>query len=172
MLGTLRLWCTPAGVRRVDFEITPERERAGEELVSGDPPPHLIDAVRQLREYLDGRRRGFHLALDLHGITPFQARVYDRLLAIPYGQVVTYGRIAEDIGANHAGAARAVGQAVGANPLPLLIPCHRVVGVDGRLTGFGGGLLRKAALLRLEGMEVDGILPSSRVHPEILRLPL
>ena len=54
MLGTLRLWCTPAGVRRVDFEITPERERAGEELVSGDPPPHLTTAVRQLREYLDG----------------------------------------------------------------------------------------------------------------------
>jgi methylated-DNA-[protein]-cysteine S-methyltransferase len=171
-LGVLRLWCTPAGVRRVDFEATPERLGAGEELVGGDPPPHLSEALRELRDYLAARSKTFGVALDLEGITPFQSRVYDRLRAIPYGQVVTYGRIAQDIGANHAGAARAVGQAVGANPLPILIPCHRVVGSDGRLTGFGGGLLRKAALLRLEGVEVDGILPSSRVHPEVLRLPL
>jgi methylated-DNA-[protein]-cysteine S-methyltransferase len=110
--------------------------------------------------------------MDLHGLTLFQRRVYDRLLAIPYGQVVTYGRIAEDIGSDPAAAARAVGRAVGANPLPILIPCHRVVGADGRLTGFGGGLPRKAALLALEGVAVDGVLASSRVHPEVLSLPL
>jgi methylated-DNA-[protein]-cysteine S-methyltransferase len=159
-------------VRRVDFDSERERLRSDEELVGGDPPPHLTAALAELRDYLDGRSRVFGVTLDLHGITPFQSRVYDRLRAIPYGQVVTYGRIAHDIGANHAGAARAVGQAVGANPLPILIPCHRVVGADGTLTGFGGGLRRKAALLRLEGVEVDGVLPSSRVHPEVLRLPL
>jgi methylated-DNA-[protein]-cysteine S-methyltransferase len=171
-LGVLRLWCTAAGVRRVDFETSPERLAPGEQVVGGDPPMHLSAVFRELRDYLEGRSRTFGVPLDLEGITPFQSRVYDRLRAIPYGQVVTYGRIAQDIGANHAGAARAVGQAVGANPLPILIPCHRVVGADGRLTGFGGGLRRKAALLRLEGVEVDGILPSSRVHPEVLRLPL
>jgi methylated-DNA-[protein]-cysteine S-methyltransferase len=172
VLGTLRLWCTPAGIRRLDFEVGPDLARAGEELVGGDPPPHLSAALRELRDYLAGRIRTFVVPVDLHGVTSFQSRVYDRLLKIPFGQVVTYGRIAQDLGAPHSGAARAVGQSVGANPVPILIPCHRVVGADGRLTGFGGGLRRKAALLRLEGVEVDGILPSSRVHPEVLRLPL
>lgn len=172
VLGALRVWATPTGIRRVDFDAGSGRLRTDEELVGGDPPPHLTATLRELRDYLEGRTRVFDVPLDLHGITAFQSRVYDRLREIPFGKVVTYGRIAEDIGAHHAGAARAVGQAVGANPLPLLIPCHRVVGADGRLTGFGGGLRRKAALLRLEGVEVDGILPSSRVHPEVLRLPL
>jgi methylated-DNA-[protein]-cysteine S-methyltransferase len=134
--------------------------------VGGDPPPHLVAALGQLAEYLEGGRKAFQVRVDLHGVTSFQSRVYDRLRAIPYGQVVTYGKIAEDIGARHTGAARSVGQAVGANPLPILIPCHRVVGADGRLTGFGGGLRRKAALRGLEGVEVDGVLPTSRVHPE------
>jgi O-6-methylguanine DNA methyltransferase len=171
-VGTLRLWSTPAGIRRIDFDSGPSRARPDEELVAGDPPPHLSTALRELRDYLEGRIRKFGVRVDLSGITPFQSRVYDRLLAIPFGQVVTYGRIAEDIGATHTGAARAVGQAVGANPVPIVIPCHRVVGADGRMVGFGGGLRRKAALLRLEGVEVDGVLPSSRVHPEVLRLPL
>jgi O-6-methylguanine DNA methyltransferase len=68
--------------------------------------------------------------------------------------------------------ARAVGQAVGSNPIPIVVPCHRVVGAHGRLVGFGGGLDAKVALLRLEGVEVDGDTPTSRVHPEVLRLQL
>ena len=171
-IGTLRLWATPAGIRRLDFDTGSDVARADEEVLAGDPPPHLSAALRELREYLEGRVRTFQVPVDLTGVTTFQSRVYDRLREIPFGQVVTYGRIADDIGANHAGAARAVGQAVGANPVPILIPCHRVVGADGRLTGFGGGLRRKAVLLHLEGIEVDGEQPSSRVHPEVLRLPL
>lgn len=160
------------GVRRLHFESGRDFHRTGEALSAGEPPLHLRGALAELRAYLAGRLRRFEVPLDLEGLTPFQGRVYDRLLEIPYGQVVTYGRVAEDIGANAVGAARAVGQAVGANPLPILIPCHRVVGADGRLSGFGGGTGRKATLLRLEGIDVDGALASSRVHPEVLRLPI
>jgi methylated-DNA-[protein]-cysteine S-methyltransferase len=124
-----------------------------------------------LRDYFHRGRRTFEVPLDLGPVTPFRKRVYDRLLEIPYGEVVTYGEIARDIRGGPA-AARAVGQAVGANPISILIPCHRVVAADGSLHGFGGGLSRKAALLRIEGIEVDGVRPSSRVHPEVLRLPI
>jgi methylated-DNA-[protein]-cysteine S-methyltransferase len=109
--------------------------------------------------------------LDLSAATPFQRRVYERLLHIGYGQVGTYGEVARDIGAEM-GTARAIGQAVGANPVAIVVPCHRVVAADGRLVGFSGGIERKAALLRHEGIEVDGVRASSRVHPEIIRLPL
>jgi O-6-methylguanine DNA methyltransferase len=156
----------------VEFESDPILSRSEEELSTSSPPAHLGEAVRAIGAYLAGRQTGFSVPLDLHGITPFQRRVYERLLEIPYGQVVTYGKVAEDIGAESAAAARAVGQAVGANPIPILIPCHRVVGADGRLTGFGGGLRQKAALLAIEGIEVDGERASSRVRPEVLRLPL
>lgn len=158
-------------MRRIDFRSDPEPTRPGE-LLSGDPAPAaLAAALTQLREYLEGRRREFDLPLDLTPTTAFQRRVYDRLLHIPYGQVATYGEVARDIGADPSGA-RAVGQAVGANPVAIVVPCHRVVAADGRLVGFGGGIERKAALLRREGIDVDGSRPSSRVHPEILRLPL
>lgn len=135
------------------------------------PPAHLARALVALREYLAGRRREFDLPLDLDRVSSFQRRVYEKLLAIPFGTVTSYGEIAARIGLDQ-GAARAVGQAVGANPVPILIPCHRVVSADGRLSGFGGGLARKALLLRLEGIDVDGARPTSRVHPEILKLPL
>lgn len=125
-----------------------------------------------MREYLEGRRRSFDLPLDPGHLTPFQRRVHDRLSAIPHGQLVTYGEVARDIGEDAVGAARAVGQAVGANPLSIVVPCHRVVGSGGRLHGYGGGLPRKAWLLRLEGLEVDGDRPSSRVRSDVLRLPL
>lgn len=180
VVGMLRLWASEEGIRRVAFESEVESPRADEEPSEGQPPAHLQAALRSLTAYLAGRQRRFTLPLDLRGVTPFRERVYRRLLEIPYGQVVTYGQIAEEIGAGTdarralvaAGAARAVGQAVGANPLPILIPCHRVVGANGRLTGFGGGPSRKAALLAIEGIDVDGVLASSRVHPEVLRLPL
>jgi methylated-DNA-[protein]-cysteine S-methyltransferase len=180
VLGTLRLWASAAGVRRVSFESDPVLPPSDELLATGSPPDHLGEAIDALRRYLAGRLTEFSVPLDLHGVTPFQRRVYHRLLEIPYGHVVTYGRVAEDIGAeggtrrerNGSGAARAVGQAVGANPIPILIPCHRVVGASGRLTGFGGGPERKATLLAIEGIDVDGELASSRVRPEVLRLPL
>jgi len=108
--------------------------------------------------------------LDLSGATDFQRQIYERLLEIPHGRVVSYGDLADELG--EPGAARAVGQAVGANPLPVVIPCHRVVRSDRRLGGFSGGLKRKVALLRLEGVHVDGPRPTSKVQPEVLQLPL
>lgn len=96
--------------------------------------------------------------------------MYRRLQAIPWGEVITYGDVAREIG--DPGASRAVGQAVGANPVAIVIPCHRVVASDLTLHGFGGGLERKATLLRIEGLGVEGARPRSRVHREVLQLPL
>lgn len=111
--------------------------------------PEAFAAIgRQLDEYFAGRRRSFDLDLDPAG-TPFQLAVWEALRSIPYGTTTTYGEIAARIG--RPGAGRAVGGAVGRNPLSIVVPCHRVVGSDGSLTGFGGGLGRKTALLELEG---------------------
>jgi methylated-DNA-[protein]-cysteine S-methyltransferase len=127
--------------------------------------------VAQLRGYLSKKRRAFDLELDLSGVTSdFQRDVYGRLRDIEYGQVTSYGQIAADIGKPDQ--ARAVGQAVGANPIPIIIPCHHVVGSDGRLTGFSGGLPAKVSLLKLEGIDVDGATATSRVHPEVIPLDL
>ncbi len=102
----------------------------------------------QLNEYFQGKRRVFDLQLDPRG-TSFERDVWARLRAIPYGATTSYGAIASALGLKNG--ARAVGRANGANPLPIVIPCHRVIGTDGRLTGFGGGLPLKRALLELEG---------------------
>lgn len=116
-------------------------------------PPHkdpaaLALALTQLHEYFSRTRREFDLPLDVRG-TPFQRAVWAKVASIPYGTTTTYGEIAQRIGRPRA--ARAVGAANGANPLPILIPCHRVIGAGGSLTGYSGGLEAKAALLRLEG---------------------
>ncbi len=113
----------------------------------------------------------FTVPLDLGAITDFQRQVYDHLTGVEYGRLTTYGEIAEALGLGPS-AARAVGGAVGANPVSIVVPCHRVIGADGALHGFSGGLSRKATLLRLEGIVVDGETARSRVHPEELRLPL
>lgn len=110
----------------------------------------------QLREYFEGRRRVFELSLDLRG-SRFQKEVWDAVAAIPYGYTTTYGEIARLIG--RPDASRAVGAANGQNPIPIVIPCHRVIGADGSLTGYGGGLPLKRHLLALEGL-----LPSPAVQ--------
>ena len=133
-------------------------------------PPTLSAAVAQLSEYFDRRRTVFDVPLDLETATDFQKDVYARLLKVAHGRVTTYGELAEAV--DRAELARAVGQAVGANPIPIFIPCHRVVAADSRLGGFSGGLSAKAALLRLENVEVEGETEASRVHPEVLRLDL
>jgi methylated-DNA-[protein]-cysteine S-methyltransferase len=107
----------------------------------------FVDAVAQLTEYFDGRRRRFELSLAPQG-TPFQQRVWNALLDIPYGQTISYGELASRIG--QPGASRAVGLANGSNPIPIVIPCHRVIGANGKLTGYGGGLPIKQRLLALE----------------------
>lgn len=112
------------------------------------PGEHVLRLREQLREYLAGDRKNFDIPLDLAG-TPFQMAVWEALLEIPYGHTVTYGELAKRIG--RPGAARAVGNAVGANPVPILIPCHRVVPKSGGIGNFGPGPEWKARLLRLEG---------------------
>ena len=111
--------------------------------------PVLIKAVKQLREYYDGKRTTFDLPLDLQGGTAFQQSVWQALLEIPSGETTSYGRLSQHIG--KPAAVRAVGSAVGRNPVSVIVPCHRVVGGDGSLTGYAGGLDRKTALLKLEG---------------------
>ena len=114
-----------------------------------DQPEHpvLRETTRQLREYFSGKRRAFDLELDFRG-TDFQRRVWSTLLTIPYGETRTYGQIAEQVG--NPTAVRAVGAANGRNPISIIAPCHRVIGMNGDLTGFGGGLDAKAYLLTLE----------------------
>jgi methylated-DNA-[protein]-cysteine S-methyltransferase len=166
--GPVTVWVSPAGVRRIEFGALPRTDHT-------DPPeawpPVLESAVEQLEEYFAQERRAFDLPLDFsETLTDLQRDVYDRLLEIEYGHVASYGQIARDIGKPDM--ARAVGQAVGTNPLPIVVPCHRVVASDGSLTGFGGGLRAKAELLKLEGIDVDGTKPTSKVHPEVIPLDL
>ncbi len=110
--------------------------------------PFLRRAATQLEEYFRGERRQFKLELDPTG-TPFQLTVLDALATIPYGETRSYGEVAAQIGRPKA--VRAVGAANGRNPLPIVLPCHRVIGADGSLTGFGGGIETKRYLLDLEG---------------------
>lgn len=166
-IGHLGIWATRYGVRRIGFAV---EDLAGPDGDGEVQPKHLNDAVRQLQEYFGGSRATFDVELDFSGATEFQRRIYRRLLQIPHGRIVSYGDIADELG--EPGAARAVGQAVGANPLPIVVPCHRVVRSDGRLGGYAGGLVRKVTLLRLEGIDVEGPRAASKVHPEVLRLPL
>lgn len=113
----------------------------------------LRRAAGQLREYLAGKRREFELPLSPAG-TPFQHSVWNSLLAIPYGETRSYGEIARSVG--NPRACRAVGMANNRNPIPIFIPCHRVVGSDGSLVGYGGGLGIKEYLLKLEGVSAGG----------------
>ena len=115
----------------------------------------LAEACRQLREYFAGERQVFDIPLQLNG-TEFQVSVLQALLKIPYGQTTSYGEIAKRIGRPKA--VRAVGAANGRNPIPIVVPCHRVIGSTGDLTGFGGGLDTKEALLRLEAEHTQDLL--------------
>lgn len=111
--------------------------------------PVLREAVAQLRAYFAGERTAFALPLDLQAGTPFQRSVWAALRAIPRGATASYAQLARQLGRPQA--ARAIGAAVGRNPLSIVVPCHRVLGTDGSLTGYAGGLARKTALLQLEG---------------------
>ena len=113
--------------------------------------PRRVDPVRrELDEYFEGRRHGFDLSVDLRGLTPFSERVLGELALVPFGETATYAQLAARAG--NPKAARAVGTIMNRNPVPIVLPCHRVVGADGSLVGYGGGLERKETLLRLEGV--------------------
>ena len=118
---------------------------------TGEATPLLLEGRDQILAYFAGTRKTFDLPLAPQG-TPFQRKVWRALADIPYGQSITYGALARQVGCP--GGARAVGQANHRNPLPILLPCHRVVGADGALTGYGGGLEVKEYLLRLEGISL------------------
>lgn len=113
--------------------------------------PLIDDVERQLNEYLAGETRSFDVHLDLRG-TDFQTTIWNRLLEIPYGTTVTYGDIAFEMGIS--GGSRAIGGAVGSNPVPIIVPCHRVLGASGQLVGFAGGIDVKERLLELEGVRI------------------
>ena len=143
-IGRLRLVSNGEHLVRIEFP----NQYAPEDTDEASKDAVLEAASSQLREYFKGRRRDFDLPLDTAG-TQFQRRVWRALREIPYGQVRSYRELADSIGA--AKAVRAVGAANGRNPLPIVVPCHRVIGSNGQLTGFAGGLAAKETLLKLEG---------------------
>jgi len=152
-VGKLLVATSERGLCRISFDPEPEREldwlsRAFGARVLRSAGP--IDPVRrELDEYFEGGRREFDLPVDLTPLPDFQRDVLVELIRVPYGHVDTYGGLARKIGKPRA--ARAVGGALNRNPIPIVVPCHRIVGASGSLTGYGGGLERKQALLGLEG---------------------
>jgi methylated-DNA-[protein]-cysteine S-methyltransferase len=153
-VGQLLIAATAAGLCRVSFDPDPEAEaddlaRAFGARVLRSPRP-LDGARRELDEYFEGRRHTFDLDVDLRPVPGFQRAVLDALARVPYGATSTYGALAAAI--DQPRAARAVGGALNRNPVPVVLPCHRVVGAGGKLVGYGGGLDRKRVLLELEGV--------------------
>ncbi len=147
-VGELKLVATPKGLAAILWENDrPQRIRLSP-LAEDERHPVLLAVERQLKDYFKGRRKTFSLKLDPAG-THFQKKVWKALLTIPFGETRSYAQIAKQIG--NPKAARAVGAANGKNPLSIIAPCHRVIGSDGRLTGFAGGLKAKECLLKLEG---------------------
>ena len=147
-LGAVRLAATDSGLAGAWFDAQRHSpDTTGWQ--TDDTHPVLRAAAAQLADYFAGRRTRFELALDLSHGTAFQQAVWQALMAIPTGQTTSYGRLSADIGKPLA--VRAVGAAVGRNPISVIVPCHRVVGTDGALTGYAGGIERKSALLTLEG---------------------
>ena len=146
----IRYMDTPVGAMLLCAEkgslVRAEFAQAKGEDMQGDDPV-LLEAQRQLEEYFAGSRRVFSIPVTLCG-TPFQMRVWEEMVKIPYGQTASYGQIAERIG--KIGAARAVGMACNKNPLCILYPCHRVVGAKGQLVGYASGTDKKAFLLEME----------------------
>ncbi|WP_217245187.1 methylated-DNA--[protein]-cysteine S-methyltransferase [Streptomyces sp. AC602_WCS936] len=159
-IGPLLLAATRDGLVNVVFHATGavrgralERlaARLGKEPVDAPGSPLLTEAIRQVEAYFAGRRHDFDLPLDWSLISGFNREVLRELASgVPYGSVVGYGDLAVRVG--QSGAAQAVGTAMGANPLPVVVPCHRVVGSDGGIGGFGGGVDTKRQLLALEGV--------------------
>jgi methylated-DNA-[protein]-cysteine S-methyltransferase len=150
-LGELRLVASPAGLAGIWFVLRQRHEPAPDELASWPAVgahPLLDAAASQLNDYFLGHRQRFELLLDFEQGTPFQQSVWRALLEIPSGETTSYGALAARIGRPQA--VRAVGAAVGRNPLGIVVPCHRVVGAGGSLTGYAGGLDRKQMLLQLE----------------------
>jgi methylated-DNA-[protein]-cysteine S-methyltransferase len=147
-VGRLALVATDEGLAAILWENDRQHRVRLNIEAEDNTHPVLIETERQLTEYFAGQRRVFALNLDVAG-TAFQRTVWNALLTIPFGETRSYGQIARQIG--NPGAVRAVGAANGRNPVSIVMPCHRVIGSTGKLTGFAGGLDAKAHLLALEG---------------------
>ncbi len=149
--GILQIEASDEGISAIRWPSTPDDKQPHPPITTsslGRPESPLLETAKtQLDEYFQGARNNFELPLSLTG-TPFQQLVWNALKAIPYGTTTSYGAIANAI--DRPRAVRAVGRAIGSNPIPLIIPCHRVIGAGGKLTGFSGGLDRKRWLLNRE----------------------
>ena len=146
-VGKLKLVASNHGLAAILWENdNPRRVRLGE-TTEDNSHPVLLETERQLKDYFARKRKSFCLELDLVG-TAFQKHVWEALLAIPFGETRSYAQLAEQVG--NPRATRAVGAANGRNPISIIVPCHRVIGSNGKLTGFTGGLAVKEHLLRLE----------------------
>lgn len=152
-VGTLLVATTDRGLCRISYDPQPELEAESLARTFGVRVLRAARPVgpvrRQLDEYFEGKRTEFELPLDLRHQAPFSRDVLNRLARVPYGQVTTYGALAAE--AHRPKAARAVGVVMNRNPVPIVLPCHRVVGASGSLVGYAGGLDRKQLLLELEG---------------------
>ena len=146
-LGTLTMSADPLGLCGLSFPGETVANASGRQ-VAISAEPLFCEAEKQIIAYLAGDLQYFDLPLSIHG-TPFRRQVWQQLRTIPYGRTRSYSELAADLGDRRK--ARAVGGAAGANPLALVIPCHRLIGANGSLTGFGGGLALKQILLELEG---------------------
>lgn len=147
-IGTIEIRGSEAGVSGLSF-VDLKEERAARRIKTAPPGP-VADGLAQLEGYFRGARKAFSVKLDLRG-TPFQMRVWAELLRIGFGRTTTYKALAAAVG--KPAATRAVGGANHSNPVSIIVPCHRVIGIAGQLTGYGGGLWRKEWLLRHEGGE-------------------
>ena len=146
-IGELRIVERDGAITAIEF--SPFRDHDGRPRGARDDENGVLaEAVRQLRAYFDRDLKEFDLPLDPTG-SDFQRSVWARLVTIGYGETASYGQIAKQLGKSNA-ASRAVGLANGSNPIPIVIPCHRVIGADGTLTGYAGGIERKQALLEIE----------------------
>lgn len=149
-LGVMHLAASERGLCGAWFENQRHGPSPSEQTQWTRAPSHrqLVQAREQLAAYFAGQRQVFDVPLDLSRGTPFQQSVWQALLGVACGQTSTYGRLAQEL--NHPQAVRAVGAAVGRNPVSIIVPCHRILGSGGQLTGYAGGLWRKEALLKLE----------------------
>jgi methylated-DNA-[protein]-cysteine S-methyltransferase len=146
-VGKLKLVASDKGLVAILWENDNPRRVPLTSSVEDDQQKILVEVERQLNQYFTGERRSFSLPLDMRG-TPFQKDVWEALLSIPFGETRSYGQLAKQIG--RSSASRAVGAANGRNPISIIVPCHRVIGSSGKLTGFAGGLETKATLLDME----------------------
>jgi methylated-DNA-[protein]-cysteine S-methyltransferase len=152
-VGPLLVAASDRGLASISYDTDPEQLLERLARIAGPcvlrSPRSVDEARRELDQYFEGKRRAFDLTLDLRALPPFTVSVLQKLAQVPYGETTTYGELASRVG--RATAARAVGTVMNRNRIPIVLPCHRVVGAGGNLVGYAGGLDRKLALLQLEG---------------------